>query len=150
MGYILLRTAGERLADGGVRCCVIRQLDILKLFLMQVVRTDAYAPIRHRGSVVAWQDTVSCHCWFMGKKGYEYLSCLYKSSSLAVSPARLAHRISYSLTILLVVSLCTLTYHRNSITLTYSSGFPLNYEALYNYGCTAVAFYRNTGRGGAC
>ena len=44
----------------------------------------------------------------------------------------------------------TLTYHRNSITLTYSSGFPLNYEALYNYGCTAVAFYRNTGRGGAC
>ena len=51
MGYILLRTAGERLADGGVRCCVIRQLDILKLFLMQVVRTDAYAPIRHRGSV---------------------------------------------------------------------------------------------------
>ena len=67
-----------------------------------------------------------------------------------MSPARLAHRIAYSLTILLVVSLCTLTYHRNSITLTYSSGFPLNYEALYNYGCTAVAFYRNTGRGGAC
>ena len=64
-----------------------------------------------------------------------------------MSPARLAHRIAYSLTILLVVSLCTLTYHRNSITLTYSSGFPLNYEALYNYGCTAVAFYRNTGRG---
>ena len=61
--------AGEGLADGGVWCCVIRQLDILKLFLMQVVRTDAYAPIRHRGSVVAWQDTVSCHCWFMGKKG---------------------------------------------------------------------------------
>ena len=30
------------------------------------------------------------------------------------------------------------------------AGFPLNYEALYNYGCTAVAFYRNTGRGGAC
>lgn len=29
MGYVLLRTAGERLADGGVRCCVIRQLDIL-------------------------------------------------------------------------------------------------------------------------
>ena len=67
-----------------------------------------------------------------------------------MSPARLAHRIAYSLTILLVVSLCTLTYHRNSITLTYSSGFPLNYEALYNYGCTAVAFYRNTGRWGAC
>ena len=52
----------EALADGGVRCCVIRQLDILKLFLMQVVRTDAYAPIRHRGSVVTWQDIVSCHC----------------------------------------------------------------------------------------
>ena len=29
LGYVLLRTAGERLADGGVRCCVIRQLDIL-------------------------------------------------------------------------------------------------------------------------